>query len=177
MRLGRDSQFSLMFWLGVALVVCRASHLPAGVGVRVPHSDGHVASGFTCFARGHFVSSFFSLALRRWSVSTGVVCTRRFRSGSVPLSYVTGVGSGRARVGLTVATIEKSGDLVAAVALERRSTHSDGDDSAFVSPTAGVTDRLWLPMDRRNGDVCMARLLTPVQPGCWPSRIESGKGV
>lgn len=150
MRLGRDSQFSLMLWLGIALVVCRASHLSAGVGVCVPHSDGHVASGFTCSARGHFVSSCFSLALRRRSVSTGVVCTRRFRSGSVPLSYVKGVGSDTARVGLTAATIEKSGDLVAVAALEQEAKRLDGD-------------------------VCMAMFLTSVQGGCFPARIELRK--
>jgi len=99
MRLGRDSRFSLMFWLGVALVVCKASLLPAGVGGCLLHADDHVVSGFAGSARGHFASSCFSLALRRWSVSTGLVCTRRFQGGSVLWSYVKGgLGYGSNRV-------------------------------------------------------------------------------
>lgn len=93
MCLGRDSQFSVLFWLGVAFVVCEASHLPGDIGVCVLHSDGFITSGYACFPQSRFVSSYFSLALRRKSVPTDVVCTRRFRSGGAPLPYVEGVDS------------------------------------------------------------------------------------
>ena len=61
MRLGRDSQFSLMFWLGVALVVSRVSLLPADVGGCLLHCDDHSVRGFTGSAQGHFASSCFLL--------------------------------------------------------------------------------------------------------------------
>ena len=151
MRLDRDSQFSLMFWLGVALMVCRASLLPVGVGGRlVFHGDDQTVCDFIDSTRGHVVSSCFSFALWRGSVSTDVVCTRRFRGGSVPRSYLQGVGLDTARVGQTVATVEKSGDLVVTAAPERAGTPSDGD-------------------------VCMAMSRTPIQAGALPARIGSRK--